>query len=169
MDSVEGFQKFLCVCASVNNFFCVCFCYLTNMLWMESWESILWEMWKYVGAPLWIAGLLVHRLWLAMQNCDAYLCMFVVFVFCFCRWALGKRLSKLQCIKITAEAICQVSVLQACSPSPLLYVLNCVCLCSFSAISILVTVRLIAENAYQPPHCGALCTDSGLLTLTAQS
>lgn len=112
----KDFRSFF-VCASVNNFFFFeCFCYLKDMLWLESWESILWEMWKYVGAPLWIAGHLVRRLWLAVQNCDAYLCMFVVFVFFFFRWPLGKCLARLPCIKIAAEAICQGSVLQACPP-----------------------------------------------------
>lgn len=147
----------------------MCFCYLKNMLWIESWESILWEMWKYVSDPLWIAGLLVHRLWRAVQNCDAYLRMFVVFVFSFFRWPLGKFLSRLQCIKISAEPICQGVCTAGLSPAPFMFALSCVFLCSFAAISILVTVRLIAENAYQPPHCGTLCTDSGLLSLTAQS
>lgn len=57
-----------------------------------------------------------------------------------------------------------------CRPVPPLFffALKCVFLCSFAAISTLVTVRLIAENAYQPPHFGTLCADSGLLGLTAQ-
>lgn len=99
-------------------------------------------------------------------------CLFVYvrgvrFLFFF-RWPLGKCLARLPCIKIAAEAICQGSVLQACPPPLLFFALKCVFLCSFAAISTLVTVRLIAENAYQPPHFGTLCADSGLLGLTAQ-
>lgn len=50
------------------------------MLLMELWSQLQYENVKVnVWAPFWIAGRFVHRLWWAVQNCDAYLCMFVVF------------------------------------------------------------------------------------------